>query len=108
MLAYKIAINETHALTAGQEDWAVLTTAITALHAQPDLPEGSPGIGISISGVAENTVSQPPSDDVHECFFWKNVELNIGDIVTIEIVDVLETDEPTIRKLYDRRPRDND
>ncbi len=90
MLAYQLTINGEHAGTFGFENWAVLTTFLTATRRTPR--EDHERIEFSISGVEE---SLRDDTSYHVRCFRRN--MSRGEEINLKIVETDAADPPLKR-----------
>ncbi len=109
MIAYKISINGAHIVTAGQEDWAILSAHITSSRVNSEEPGTLRDINCRVGGITENTELSSNDPNASEHFRYPIIELNIGDSITVEIVDVADVDSPEKRYIRTStlEPRDS-
>lgn len=101
MIAFKVYINGEYKVTAGQEDWAVLSGHVDATRdASCGSSEGY--IRYSIGGL-----SLKNKDEFGHHFRWKEVELKVGDKVEFEVVDLPEVTEPVKRYRSDQQVQED-
>ena len=81
---------------------ALLAAHITASRVNPDSPGNLRGVNFRVGGLAENEDLRIRDQNASEHFRWPVVELNIGDRISVEIVDVDDVDAPEER--YIRSP----
>ncbi len=80
MIAFKIYINGEFVVTAGQDDWSVLSTHVDALRDKENLDKHN--LRFSVGGLSlEN------NEKFFQHFRWASKDLKVGDNVSIEIVD---------------------
>mgnify|MGYP001549951617 CR=1 FL=1 len=101
MIAYKVFINGEYIATTSQEDWAVLTATIVATR-KDDTQTSVRDIRCNLGGL-----SLPNEEDISHHFRWKNINLNVGDKIEIEVVDVSEIDSPVKRYRSDSKVQEN-
>ena len=100
MFAFKVTINGADQIVAGIEDWQLLTATVTANRARRvnDIDE----FELRLGGLVKPTV-----EGKHEHIRWKEHELNVGDQITIELVEVNEADDVTKRYRSDKARQEN-
>ena len=97
MLGLKVTINDGESVTGGTEDLGVLTASVSASgilgkesdHPRPGEP---PDIWIRLGGLTSRVDAET---DEHLCWMWS--ELNVGDRIVVEVVEIDSSDEPTER-----------
>lgn len=95
MIAFKVSINGKEKFTTGTEDWDSLHAVIMALRAGTD--DENHTLSLKIGGLAEN--AEPgKSGSVR----WPHLDIEIGDEVSITLVEVDIVDEPLQRFQTDR------
>ena len=104
MIAYKISVNGTHIVTAGQEDWAILSAHITSSRVNPEEPGTLRYVKFRVGGITENAELASSDENASEHFRYPLIELNVGDSVTVEIVDVADVDSPEKRYIRTSTP----
>lgn len=101
MIAFKVYINGEYRVTAGQDDWAVLAGHITATRDEScGSSEGR--IRYSVGGL-----SLKNEEGFGQHFRWKEVELNVGDKIEFEVVDLPEVTDPVKRYRSDHQVQEN-
>jgi len=95
MIAFKVSINGKEKFTTGVDDWDSLHAVIMALRA--DTNDEDHTISLKIGGVAQN--SEP---DKLGSVRWPHLDIEIGDEVSISLVEVDIADEPLRRFRSDK------
>ena len=90
MIAFKVSINGKAKFTTGVEDWDSLHAVIMALRA--DTNDENHTISLKIGGVAQN--AEP---DKLGSVRWPHLDIEIGDEVSISLVEVDIADDPSGR-----------
>ncbi|MCF1458541.1 MAG: hypothetical protein LPH21_13565 [Shewanella sp.] len=91
MIALKIIVNGKYCATAGQEDWSVLASHVSATRPPPD-KDGEETIRFSVGGL-----SQFNEEGIAHHFRWKEINLEPGDKVEVEVTETAEVDPPVKR-----------
>lgn len=102
MLAYEIEIDGKRYVTAGVDDWSILSLHITGSRAEQDSSVQNDYVELSVGGL-----STPNEESVRHHFRWVNAPLDIGSAITIRIVDVQAVDEPKNRYRSDSKVQEN-
>jgi hypothetical protein len=101
MIAYRIRVNRKPLVTAGQNDWSILSTHVTASR-----DNGERGVEdymrLSIHGLSKEN-----EQGFCEHFRWSEVDIEVGDIIELEIVDVGDIDPPKKRYRSDSQVRES-
>ena len=103
MLAYQIEIDEKKYVTAGVDDWALLSLHITASRPETGLSTCNELIECSVGGLALSVEADP----AHYHFRWSEAPLKVGSTVTIRIVDAVTADTPKKRYRSDSQIQEN-
>ena len=94
MLAFEIEVNGQPVKLIGKRDWAVLAVNVSALR-DTDLEKDVPEIKLHLGGLTQDDV-----DGASHHFRWSVGEPEIGDIITIKVV---ESENPTPPdRIFDR------
>jgi len=101
MIAYRIKLNEKIVAIAGQDDWSILSTHVTASR-----DNGCNGVEDYIQ-LSVHGLSKENKEGFCEHFRWPELDLNIGDKVEIEVVDVQKIDPPRKRYRSDSKVQEN-
>ena len=107
MIAFKVTHNGKQSALAGTPDLSVLTVFVTANGRLGPDSYGSVGltdhysISLEIGGLTSRG-SKYRDEFVH----WHRTSLNVGDVVTVEVVESDFTDEPKKRKPVIARRKD--
>lgn len=102
MLALDIEIDGAHIVSAGAEDWSLLSLHVTAGREKPD-PQGCDGyIEYSVGGL-----TLPDSEGIHHHFRWPTRELKVGSVVTVRVVEIATVDAPAKRYRSDAKVRES-
>ena len=88
MLCFEVQINDRPPVTAGAEEISVLVAALTYVSEHDDL-------GLRVGGM----ISYSKTNNEH--LDWLNASLQVGDSISIRVVDSTEPTEPTSRKRDD-------
>ena len=96
MIAFKVSINGKEKFTTGIEDWDSLHAVIMALRADSD--DDNHTISLKIGGLAQN--AEP---DKLGSVRWPHLDIEIGDEVSITLVEVDKADEP-LRRFQSDKP----
>lgn len=102
MLAYEIEIDGKKYVTAGVEDWSILSLHVTASRREENSPVRDGYIECSVGG---HTL--PNDEDIRHHFRWVRAPLKIGSAVTVRVVDVPVADEPKNRYRSDSQVQEN-
>lgn len=87
MIALKLSVDGEELLTAGVEDWSLVNAQVLAMQSEPNSEVRDGYIELSSGGL-----TLPDSEKIRYHFRWPRVELQVGSVVTIEIV---ESENPT-------------
>ncbi len=102
MLAYEIEIDGVKYITAGVEDWSILSLHVTASRAEEGSKVREGYIECSVGGL---TLSN--EEDIRHHFRWVRVPLEIGNAVTVRVVEVPVADTPKNRYRSDSEVQEN-
>ncbi|MES2049975.1 MAG: hypothetical protein V4447_16365 [Pseudomonadota bacterium] len=102
MIAYEIEIDGERYVTAGVEDWSILSLHVTASRAAEKLKVRDGYVECSVGGM-----TIPDSDDVRHHFRWVEAPLAIGSRVCIKVVEVVDADPPKNRYRSDSKIQEN-
>ena len=102
MLAFEVFVDDQRICLAGFEDWAVMSTIISAVSRSEPMPDGRNEIELSVGGLSERDAS-----GIAHHLRWVRTELKVGSIVTVNIVDTDQPDEPVRRYRSDREVQDS-
>ena len=86
MLAFEIEVDGQPIALIGKRDWAILNVIIGALR-DTDLKKDVPTVELRLGGLTLDD-----SDGVCHHFRWRGGQLDMGDTITIKLV---ESDDPT-------------
>ncbi|MBI1425759.1 MAG: hypothetical protein GC149_20225 [Gammaproteobacteria bacterium] len=89
MLAIRIKVNDKYHVTAGQNDWAMISMHVTASRDKGGVDDY---VRLSTGGISKAT-----RQGYCEHFRWPAANLAPGDKVELEIVDVEQIDAPLKR-----------
>lgn len=100
MIAFEISINGKKFVLAGFEDWNLLHAHLNAHRAQKtgEIDE----FEITVGGLA-----QPKDPEILEHVRWGRCNINLGDEVTLRLVEVPSADKPIKRYRSDRTVQEN-
>lgn len=98
MLAFKIILNGKRIATIGQEDMSILTTTVVGSRGN----QSNDYIRLNLGGMSHEL---PEGFCQH--FRWKNLNLDVGDRIEIEILETNETDPPTKRYRSDHQVQED-
>jgi hypothetical protein len=101
MIAYKIKVNGMHIVTCGQEDWSILSANLMARRENGER-EIEEFLHLSLCGLSEEN-----DQGLCEHFRWSELDLELGDKIEIEIVNVQKTDLPKKRYRSDNVVQEN-
>lgn len=101
MLAYEIEIDGKKYVTAGVEDWSILSLHITASRREENSPVRDGYLECFVGGL-----TLPDKEDIRHHFRWVNAPLEIGNAVFVRVVDVPVADEPKKRYRSDAQVRE--
>ena len=101
MIALKVQLNGEILHVAGQEDFSVLFTNIVATQQNPDR-NADDYVRLGTSGLSRET-----DEGYSQHFRWAGVELEIGDVVEIEIIDTDMIDAPQKRYRSDDKVQES-
>ncbi len=87
MIALKLSVDGEELLTAGVEDWSLVNAQVLAMRSEPNSDVRDGYIELSSGGL-----TMPDNKKIRYHFRWPRVELQVGSVVTIEIV---ESENPT-------------
>ena len=102
MLAFDIEIDRKKYVTAGVEDWSLLSLPVTASRHEEHSPVRDGYIECSIGGL-----TLPDGESTRHHFRWVVAPLNVGSVLTVRVVDVLEADKPKKRYRSDSVTQEN-
>lgn len=92
MIAFEIEVDGKSHVTAGVEDWSVLSFHVTAVRGNPGSPNPEDGLSCRVGGV-----TRQDAEGISHHFRWKTVELSAGSKVAVRVVDVVTVDSPVKR-----------
>ena len=101
MIAYRIKVNGEHIATIGQDDMSILTASILASKGNTERGVDD-YIRLSLGGLSHKN-----EEGFIEHFRWKDLDLQIEDIVEIEVVETDTIDPPTKRFRSDKEVQEN-
>ena len=107
MIAFKVTHNGERAAVAGSPDLSVLTVFVTANGRLGPDSQGSVGfkdryeISLQVGGLT-NRGSKYRDEFVD----WRDAQLSVGDVVTVEVIETETADEPKKRKPVVARRKD--
>lgn len=87
MIALKLSVDGDELLTAGVEDWSLVNAQVLAMRSEPNSEVRDGYIELAAGGL-----TMPDNENIRYHFRWPRVELPVGSVVTIEIV---ESENPT-------------
>jgi hypothetical protein len=100
MIAFRININGESIVTAGQDDWSVLSTHVDALRDKENLEKFD--LSFSVGGLSlEN------EENFCQHFRWASQNLKVGDIVSVEIIESDTVENPKKRYRSDHEIQEN-
>jgi hypothetical protein len=102
MLAYEIEIDGKKYLTAGVEDWSILSLHVTASRAEENSKVRDGYLECSVGGL-----TVPDGEGVRHHFRWTNAPLNIGSRISIKVVETSNVDPPKNRYRSDAKIQEN-
>lgn len=96
MIAFEVTLNGNRVCTAGIKEWGVLSAIVTWVRRQseqgPDAGNVSEEIGLDVGGL-DSTKG--------EHLKWILTALQVGDAITIRVVETVEVDTPQERRQDD-------
>ena len=102
MLAYEIVIDGKKYVTAGVEDWSILSLHVTASRVEENSKVRDGYLECSVGGL-----TVPDEADVRHHFRWTNAPLCIGSRISINVVETPSVDPPKKRYRSDTKIQDN-
>ena len=93
MLCFEISVNGEKLFTAGVGEFGVLTSVLSWARTQPEEPQQEAGEGklyLSAGGLKDQEHSE-----------WLRQKVNVGDAVTIKIIESAISDEPQTKERVD-------
>ena len=100
MIAFKVLINGKQQFVTGIEDWDSLHAVIMAIRGDKDDPDHT--FDLKIGGLAQE-VEPGKLEHVR----WPNIDLCVGDEISITIVETNEIDKPIKRYRSDKSVQEN-
>lgn len=91
-------------MTAGQVDWTILSAHVTASQVHRGQDGQLPRMEFRAGGLVAKDSTQFSANDHNEHFHYPVLDLSVGDVITVEIIETSETDSPQSRI---RRPAPN-
>jgi hypothetical protein len=82
MLAFEVSVNGHGMIVAGVEDWSILTTHVTALREKNGVRMRRDEIELHTGGM-----TLPETDGYSRHFRWDRYALQVGDIVSLKVVN---------------------
>jgi len=102
MLAFEIEINGKKYVTAGVDDWSILSLHVTGSRSEENPLVRDGQIKLSVGGL-----TIPDHDKISHHFRWEPAPLEIGSNITIRVIDSHEVDEPKKRYRSDSEIQEN-
>lgn len=99
MLCFRVQRNGKYLTTAGVPDFGVLSTILTWVRRPHDESNACPELTLHVGG----TVGR----DYGEHLTWRNVNIRVGDVLTVEVRDDVEADPPKERRLNEEAGLDD-
>lgn len=102
MLAYEIEIDGKKYVTAGVQDWSLLSLHITASRAEENSKVRDGYLECSVGGL-----TVPDGEDIRHHFRWTNAPLSIGSRICISVIETPNVDLPANRYRSDAKIQEN-
>jgi len=102
MLAYEIEIDGKKYVTAGMQDWSILSFHISASRAEEGSQVRDGYIDCSVGGL-----TVPDGEDIRHHFRWTNAPLSIGSRISVNVIETPDVDPPKNRYRSDAKIQEN-
>lgn len=91
MIAFEVSLNDNIVCTAGVEDFGVLTAIVSRVRRRPEKSRNGKTIEEELSAEVGGL------DDSGEHLNWLSRELQVGDCLSIKVIDIDYVDAPVRR-----------
>ena len=102
MIALKLSLDGKALITAGVEDWSLVRTEVLAMRNESDSNVRDGYIELSAGGL-----TLPNDEDIRHHFRWPKLDLKVGSVVTIEVVETSTPTPPKKRYRSDSKVQEN-
>jgi hypothetical protein len=102
MIALKLSLDGEALITAGAEDWSLVRAEVLAMRNEPDSKVRDGYIELSSGGL-----TVPNDEDIRHHFRWPKLDLKVGSVVTIEVVETSTPTPPKKRYRSDSKVQEN-
>ncbi len=102
MLAFEIEIDGKKCVTAGVENWTLLSLHLTALRNEKASSSEVEGIDCQVQGFTPRDVENPIRH-----FRWSRLPLKMGSVFTLKIIDTTSVDAPIKFYRSDNKVQEN-
>jgi len=100
MFALKITINNGEPVVVGVEDWSLITASLTASRARHEKDEDD--FEFRVGALVKQTVPGK-----HEHVRWPELQMSVGDKITIELIVAADVTPPIRRYRSDKSVQEN-